>query len=1058
MRHRGWLLYLVAGLSALAAFLFGPWPGVRPGWLFNAIAFSSPVAIVVAVRIWKPEVRAPWYLFALGMTLFVAGDVITYNYDRLFGTELPFPSIGDLLYLSVYPCLIAGLLLLSRRRSPGRDRESAIDSLIVAIGVGVLSWVFLMAPYANDETLLLKEKLVLLGYPLMDLMLLTVTVRLAIGAGKRAKSFYLMLAAAVTLFVTDSIYGWILLNVPDGYDNTTGFLEGGWGAFYLLFGAAALHVSMRTLSDRATETESRLSKPRLALLAFASLMAPAVMAIEYVGGDIVDLPVLIGASSALFLLVVLRMSGLVHKQEQSVLREKALRAAGAALVTATNRESIYAATLDAARSLVGDDAGIRLLVASEEGDPDEFRVVAAVGGDAGVEGDLLSLTSLPEWKRERLRSHRSYEVSVDEAELAEPLGMPANSAFVLNAPLFMKDELQGMLVVAGPAGVPKAIRDSVEALSSQVALALDSAITTEELVRRQSEARFSSLVQNSTDVVTVVDADSTIRYISPSVERVLGHVASELEGTKLTNLIHPEDKANVLQFLTSGGGRGPDQHPALTEFRMRHRDDFWLHVETLRTNLMHDENVRGIVLNTRDVSERKAFEEQLAHQAFHDSVTGLANRALFKDRVEHALERQGRDGEPVSVLFMDLDDFKTINDSLGHAAGDRLLGEVGDRIKATLRAADTAARLGGDEFAVLLEDGGDGVDAAEVAARILAALEGPFHLEGKEVFVRASIGIASSGHTNSVGPEGAEELLRNADVAMYMAKEAGKGRYQVFEPAMHDTALKRLELKADLQRAVDNSEFILHYQPVIELETGRIEGLEALLRWQHPQRGMVPPLDFIPLAEETGLIVPIGRWVLREACTRAVELQTRYAVEPPLHMAVNLSARQLQRPEIVGEVAEILMETGLDPASLVLEITESVMMQDMDLSIQRLAELKELGVKLAVDDFGTGYSSLNYIRRFPVDVLKVDKSFVDGVNLGGEESALTAAIIELAGILKLRPVAEGIERADQLERLLDLKCDLGQGYYFAKPLPLEGIDELLTTRQTLAGREGELSS
>jgi diguanylate cyclase (GGDEF)-like protein/PAS domain S-box-containing protein len=633
--------------------------------------------------------------------------------------------------------------------------------------------------------------------------------------------------------------------------------------------------------------------------------------------------------------------------------------------------------------------------------------------------------------------------------------MPANATFFLNAPLFMKEELQGVLVVAGSSSVPKATRDSIEALSSQVALALDSALTTEILLIRQSEARFSSLVQNSSDVVMVVEADSTIRYMSPSVERVLGHAPGELEGTKLTVLIHPDDRAGVLQFLTSGGEE--DAHPGLTEFRMKHRDDFWLHVETLRTNLMHDVNVKGIVLNTRDVSERKAFEAELQHQAFHDAVTGLANRALFKDRVEHMIERQARDNLPVSILFMDLDDFKTINDSLGHAAGDRMLSEVGERLKNSLRQADTAARLGGDEFAVLLEDGGDGVDAAEVAARILASLEGPFHLEGKEVFARASIGIATA-DAGTGGPEGAEELLRNADVAMYMAKEAGKGRYQVFEPAMHDTALRRLELKADLQRAVDNGEFVLHYQPVIELATGRIEGLEALVRWQHPTRELIAPLDFIPLAEETGLIVSLGRWVLQEACMQARRLQELYVMDPPLQMAVNLSARQLQRPEIVGEIAETLMQTRLDPSSLVLEITESVMMQDMDLSIQRLAELKELGVQLAVDDFGTGYSSLNYIRRFPVDILKVDKSFVDGVNEGGEESALTAAIIELAGILRLRPVAEGIERADQLEKLLALQCDLGQGYYFAKPLPLEAVDELLTTRQTLETRETELSS
>jgi diguanylate cyclase (GGDEF)-like protein len=496
----------------------------------------------------------------------------------------------------------------------------------------------------------------------------------------------------------------------------------------------------------------------------------------------------------------------------------------------------------------------------------------------------------------------------------------------------------------------------------------------------------------------------------------------------------------------------------IIESRVRHRDDFWLHVETLRTDLLHDPNVKGIVLNSRDVSERKAFEEQLAHQAFHDSITGLANRALFKDRVEHALERQTRDDDPVSVLFMDLDDFKTINDSLGHAAGDQLLAEVGERLRGCLRMPDTAARFGGDEFAILLEDGGEGVGAADVAARILEALEGAFHLEDQDVFVRASIGIATARPERATGPEGAEELLRNADVAMYIAKEAGKGRYQIFESEMHDTALRRLEMKADLQRAVDNAEFVLHYQPVIKLATDEIEGLEALVRWRHPVRGLVQPLDFIPLAEETGLIVPIGAWVLREACSQARELHDRHPGRSPVHVAVNLSARQLQRHEIVDEIAVTLSETGLEPNHLVLEITESIMMQDMSLSIQRLTELKELGVQLAVDDFGTGYSSLNYIRRFPVDILKVDKSFVDGVNEVGEESALTAAIIELAGILKLRPVAEGIERADQLAKLLELGCELGQGYYFSKPVPIEEIDELLLTRAELADRDAQLTS
>ena len=292
---------------------------------------------------------------------------------------------------------------------------------------------------------------------------------------------------------------------------------------------------------------------------------------------------------------------------------------------------------------------------------------------------------------------------------------------------------------------------------------------------------------------------------------------------------------------------------------------------------------------------------------------------------------------------------------------------------------------------------------------------------------------------------------------MYMAKENGKSRYQLFEPAMHDTAIKRLELKAALQRALEHGEFELYYQPVIELETGALSGVEALIRWNHPERGVVPPLEFIPLAEETGLIVPIGRWVLEEACGRAVDLQRRYPSDPPLHMAVNLSARQVARPEIVEDVREILRTTGLDPATLILEITETVMIQDMDLAIERLGELKTLGVQLAIDDFGTGYSSLNYVRRLPVDILKVDKSFIDGVTEGGESSALTAAVIDLATILHLKPVAEGIERADQLDRLLDLHCTLGQGYYFARPLPGPELEVLLAERLAMRAEADALA-
>jgi len=1052
VKPRAWLAYACGGFLMTAAYLFVP--GLRQGPIFNAIAISSPIAILIAVRVWRPDARWPWYLFALGQALFVAGDLITYNYGTFFGgAELPFPSIGDLFYLSVYPCLVFGILLLVRWRNPGGDRDSVIDSLIVAIGVGAISWVFLLSPLAQDAASSLAEKGTAMAYPVMDLILLTVVVRLAIGGGRRAISFYLLAAAALALFVTDFRYSYISVT-GDVYDQS-GILETGWATFYVLWGAAALHGSMRNLSTRVQDVDLRLSRGRLAILALASLLAPSVMMVQHLREKTEDLPVLIGASGVLFLLVVMRISGLVRKQEQSAVRERALRGAGTALVTATNRDGIYIAALQAASSIAGEGSAIRVLAGEDE--PETFTVVAASGGEEVVVGDTVSLSILPTWKRDRLKSHRSYEVPVEEAELAGLLAIPKECSTLLSGPLFMKDELRGLLVVGTVTPLPRANKETLEALMSQVALALDSAALTEDLLRQQTEARFRSLVQNSTDVVMVVDVDSTVRYVSPSALGVFGYEAEELEGTKLTALIHPDDKAQVLQFLTSADREGVPV-TQLIESRMRHRDDFWLHVETLRTDLMHDPNVKGIVLNSRDVSERKAFEEQLSHQAFHDSITGLANRALFRDRVEHALERQSRIDTPISVLFMDLDDFKTVNDSLGHAAGDRLLGEVGERLRTCLRTPDTAARLGGDEFAILLEDTEESVGAADVASRILAALEAPFLLDGKEVFVRASIGIATSGASGAIGPEGAEELLRNADVAMYIAKEAGKNRYQVFEAKMHDTALRRLELKADLQRAVDNEEFDLYFQPVIHLASGEIEGFEALIRWNHPTRGLVKPADFIPLAEETGLIVPIGSWVLAEACKRGRVLQPVDPDERPLHVAVNLSARQLQRPGIVRETAQVLLDSGLPPERLVLEITESVMMQDMVLSNERLTQLGVLGVKIAVDDFGTGYSSLNYIRRFPVDILKVDKSFVDGVAEGGEESALTAAIIELAGILNLRPVAEGIERADQLEKLLELNCELGQGYYFSEPLTFEGAQELLRNRRILASRDAELTS
>jgi diguanylate cyclase (GGDEF)-like protein len=473
---------------------------------------------------------------------------------------------------------------------------------------------------------------------------------------------------------------------------------------------------------------------------------------------------------------------------------------------------------------------------------------------------------------------------------------------------------------------------------------------------------------------------------------------------------------------------------------LRHRDGRWLQFEVLHTNLLDDEHVRGIVLNSRDVSERKAFEEQLAHQAFHDSLTMLANRALFADRVEHALARASSEQSGLAVVFGDLDDFKTINDSLGHGAGDRVLIEVARRLAATVRPTDTAARFGGDEFAVLLERVGDDAEATEVAERILEAFAAPIQLEETEVFVRTSIGIAIVRGDTGTTPA---DLLRNADVAMYIAKRDGKGGYRVFEESMHAEALERLELRADLQRAIDSDQFELAYQPVVRLGDMIVSGVEALLRWRHPTRGVIAPSQFIPAAEDMGLIVPIGQWVLREAFAQAVQLQRTFPSDPPLTMAVNLSPRQLNQGDIVGDVRRAIRDSGIDPSTLVLEITESLMMADADLAILRLEEMKALGVRLAMDDFGTGYSSLSNLGRFPVDILKMDRSFLES---GAEaaDAGLAAAVVALGETLDLQVVAEGIELTSQMSSLRDLGCELGQGFLFARPMSIESVARYLS--------------
>ncbi|HZO96165.1 MAG TPA: EAL domain-containing protein [Gaiellaceae bacterium] len=985
MHPRVWRSYLLLALGGTAVYPLVPdsvWKGDVAFDLWGALAV---VAVLVGVRLNRPREPAPWLLLAGGQGLFVAGDVVFSLYDHLAGST-PFPSAADGLYLAGYPVLAAGLVLLVRSRRPGQDWPSLLDAAIVTVGLGWFSWSFLMAPYLHDGSLSLAERSFSLAYPLGDVLLLAVAARLLFGGGGRCGSLLLLGAAIVVLLGGDSVYGWMTL--AGSYESGSP-VDTAWIASYALFGAAALHPSMAGLSERFRAAEPRFTRWRLALLAAAMVAGPATVAakaVRDVNGESLGFPV---AGLLLVVLAVARLGGVILRDERTVRREAVLREAGAALVQAGDSEAICDAGVRAALSLVQDERASSALALGPEG---ELTVVASAGPAAQPAGAPLRL---------------------DDASAR---------AF----PLVVGDHVRGVLAVSSPGRVPSETGDGLEVLAGQISLALESQELAEEVFRRRGEERFRSLVQSSTDLIVVVDPDFAVRYQTPSVQTVLGYEEQELSGESWRRVVHPEDAPRLRSLLTECL-RSPQARPT-AELRLLHRDGAYRRFETVASNQLADPNVGGIILTGRDVTERTALEEQLRRKVFEDGLTGLATGELFRNRLEHALAR--RSDRELAVLVLDLDDFGDVNDSLGHAAGDAILVEAAWRIGAALRSGDTAARLGGDEFAVLLDDLGDPRDAVACADRIVEALARPFVGGGREVVCSASVGVKLTRH----GRGEVEQVIQHAALAMSEAKRAGKARSALFDPTMEDGVVDRLERVAELRHALDRDELLLHFQPILDLKTGLTAGLEALVRWRHPGRGIVPPAEFVPLAESTGLIVPLGRWVLGDACSRFQAWRERGLARGPVWISVNLSVCQLRDAGLVDDVRNALAESGLDPAALVLELTESVVAEDVDAMVERMLELKRLGVRLAVDDFGSGFSALSYLRRLPVDILKIDRQFVADLDGGSAEAELAATIVHLGRTLGLEVVAEGIETQVQSRRLRELECPLGQGYLYGPPV------------------------
>jgi diguanylate cyclase (GGDEF)-like protein/PAS domain S-box-containing protein len=648
--------------------------------------------------------------------------------------------------------------------------------------------------------------------------------------------------------------------------------------------------------------------------------------------------------------------------------------------------------------------------------------------------------------RELVPSHEHFFESIHPAdkERVENLvreGLPEGGRYDFEFRIIHPDGLERMVhsqaeVISDEAGRPTGVlgaaHDITERKNFEAAL---------ELLLREHEM----VLKSAGEGIFGLDTHGNVTFVNPAAARMTGWNTQELLGRPLHDLLHhskpdgtpyPSEEWPIYGALEDevAHGRGDEV--------FWRKDGTSFPVEYTSTPIVEDDEIVGAVVTFKDITERKALEEQLHYQAFHDSLTGLPIRAVFMEHLEHALARTERQGSKVAVLFTDLDNFKVINDSLGHTVGDQLLVAVARRLKDCLRPEDTAARIGGDEFAILVENVNSVTDVARIAERIAKALQPPFALDEQEVFATASIGIALS----SSAQERPDDLLRYADLAMYRAKRKGKARYELFEPGMHANVLQRLVLETELRRAIVRQQFRVYYQPVVELGSGKIAGAEALVRWDHPKRGLLLPEEFLAVAEETGLIMQIGQWVLRDACEQARAWQEQYPGAPPVTISVNLSTREFFHPEVV---AEVLGECGIDPATLQLEITEGAMTSNGAHSANStLWALKNLGVQLAVDDFGVGYSSLAYLKRFPVDFLKIDRSFVGGLrhdpnNGASKDVEIVSALIELAHALDLEVIAEGVETAEQLACLRSMNCDLAQGNYFSEPLPSGALSVLL---------------
>ncbi|MEU6352289.1 aminotransferase class I/II-fold pyridoxal phosphate-dependent enzyme [Streptomyces sp. NPDC047072] len=993
-----------ATLVAVATVVYMTVPSARTP-LWAVIGLAGVAAVLTGIRIHRPAHRWPWWALAAGLLTFIAGDTYYNVLEEYFHASNPFPSPADACYLATYPLLATGLYGLIRYRWAGHDLPSLLDALILTAGLALPVWVYLVQPLAETAGMTWQQRAISIAYPLGDVLVLALLARLVTPSPVEGhnRSVQLLVVGTLTLLGFDIAYGMLQLG---GMWQAGTLLDSGWIVFYTAWGLAALHPAMAGLTAAVPQRRSLLPpRGRVLILALATLIAPGILLAEAMTGAPHHAAVIAAFSGVLFLLVILRLSGMVVAHRGAVARELALRRAAASLVSAVRQQEVARACEGAVDLLLGPAEHHRTLLLPA--DPSL--------GPAPSETRLVAPTELG-------------------PALAALLGdLPA----ILVCPMIPPDrpaaEIPGVLLVAGPRRALAETRRSLEILASHAGLAMERVVLRQEVVRRESEAYFRTLVRNTSDVILIVEDDDTVRYASPSAEAVFG--TAELVGVPLPDLVDPRDRLRAARELTAVRDNGP--RATHDHWWIRHRGGR-VEVEVRCSDFRDERTVAGLVVTLRDVTEQRRLEHELTQRAFHDSLTGLPNRTLLLERVERALLRGRRENSLTCLLFIDLDDFKQVNDTMGHSAGDRLLIAVGNRLTRTLRRTDTAARLGGDEFAVLMEGAREPLDAELLAAQVVQTLTRPFVLGDESVSVSASVGVATAHDSTD-----AEELLGHADLALYAAKAAGKRQWRRFQPLLHDRMVERHDLQSRLARAVADREFALRYQPVVDISAGAVVGFEALVRWPRAPRRPVSPEQFISLAEETGHIAPLGSWVLENAVSDIAGLQRLPGPATAPYVSVNVSARQFRDAGFVDQVGQALRTPGLAPGSLQLELTERVLLR-RDAQVQGVLEdLKGLGVHIAVDDFGTGFSSLRYLRDFPIDVLKIDKTFIDDITRDAQQVALVEGIVRIADTLGLQVIAEGIEDSAQRDLLAGMGCRFGQGFLFARPMTVTQSERVL---------------